>query len=247
MTLTELSFYSRKALPYVGVIFLLLLILVLFVRLIFLAFEKPTSLLMYTNPIFGKIGKPVVKNASSSAGLTFRLDTIEGQTTTATLAGNVYFIPPTSARFGYREKIYLMAKSFGFDTEIIKHKLIDKEATFKEDVQSLTIDVTNFNFRYEYEFSKNPELFKENIIPNIKEIEDKASNFLNSIGRYPEQLSQGKRNLIYLFYNTSSRSITVLDSPIGANMVEVDFYRPDIEQIPSVSSTYFNSQNYFFF
>lgn len=38
--------------------------------------------------------------------------------------------------------------------------------------------------------------------------------------------------------------MTFLDDNIGANLVEVDFYRPDIDTYPMVSPKYFNSHNY---
>ncbi|MBI4008949.1 hypothetical protein HY357_01835, partial [Candidatus Roizmanbacteria bacterium] len=199
---------------------------------------------IYTNPIFGKVKKPFLKNASLSAGLNFKIDTIEGKPTTATESAKVYFLPSAPTRFGYREKIYLAAKTLGFDTELIKHKLDGKEATFKNSNQSLQIDITNFNFTYEYHFDSNPEIFQDTIIPDKKQSESQAISFLKAVGRYPEELAQGKTNVIFISYNPDAKQMTVLDSSENANMVEVDFYRPDLEQYPIVSPTYFNSQNY---
>jgi hypothetical protein len=64
------------------------------------------------------------------------------------------------------------------------------------------------------------------------------------MGRYPEELSKGKTNIIYLAYNVETKELSVTNTPESANMVEVDFYRPDIEEHPIVSPKYFNSQNY---
>ena len=67
---------------------------------------------------------------------------------TATGSAAVYFLPAAPPPFGYREKIYLMAKTFGFDTTTIGHELSEKEASFSDDTAELMIDTGNFDFRY---------------------------------------------------------------------------------------------------
>src|SRR3990167_1060360 len=244
MTLTEVSYYSRKAAPFVLLSFLILLILYYFIRVLLLTIlpESPKSI--YLNPIFGKIKQPMIKETTSSSDLSFKIDTIEGKPVTSTDSAQVYFLPSATARFGYREKIYLFAKSLGFDTEAVKHVLEGKEAIFNDERQSLRIDISNFNFTYEYNFEKNPEVFANAVIPQKKESQDKAINFLTSVGRYPEELAKGKTNTIFISYNPEAKQMKLLDTNAEANMVEVDFYRPDQEQYPVVSPKYFNSQNY---
>lgn len=204
--------------------------------------SKPHT--VYTNPIFGPITKPVVKEASSSAGYTFTFDTIEGQPITASEAAKVYFLPQSSARFGYTQKIYPIAKTLGFDTELIKHTLVDKIAAFVDDKRKLAIDITNYNFRYEYAFNKFPKIFENTTIPSRNEIENKSIDLLKTIGRYPDELAKGKTNIVYLQYNTDQESMTPTQRSVDANAVEIDFYRPDIDNLSTVSSSYFNSQNF---
>ena len=244
MTLTEVSYYSRKAAPFVLLSFLILLILYYFIRVLLLTIlpESPKSI--YLNPIFGKIKQPMIKETTSSSDLSFKIDTIEGKPVTSTDSAQVYFLPSATARFGYREKISLSAKSLGFYTESVKHVLEGKEAIFNDDKQSLRIDISNFNFTYEYNFEKDPQVFANTITPQKKESEDKAINFLTSVGRYPEELAKGKTNIIFISYNLEAKQMKLLDTNAEANMVEVDFYRPDQEIYPVVSPKYFNSQNY---
>lgn len=244
MTLTEVSFYSRKFAPFVLLFLLILLILYYLIKVLLLTLIPPKQTSIYYNPIFGKIKKPVIKDFTPSSNLNFSIDTIEGRPVTATESAKVYFLPSATARFGYREKIYLIAKTLGFDTEAVKHKLEGKEAIFKDEKQSLQIDITNFNFTYEYSFENDPQIFQNTIIPQKKESQDKAVDFLRKIGRYPEELAQGKTNTIFISYNPDAKQMRLLETNMGANMVEVDFYRPDQEQYPIISPKYFNSQNY---
>ncbi len=247
MTLTELSYYTRKFLPFVVLFFLIFLIFFYAVKLFFIYLSTLKPKEVYTNPVFGKIRKPYLKEASHSAGFNFILDTIEGKPVTASEAAKVYFLRPSVARFGYREKIYLMAKTFGFDTTLVKHKLVDKETIFSDENQKLTIDITNFNFRYDYDFENKPDLFENTIIPSQKEIENKAVNFLTTVGRYPEELAKGKININLLHYNPQEKKIAIVSKASDANMVEVNFYRPDIEGTAVVTPGFPSSQNYVIF
>ncbi len=244
MTLTELSYYSRKSLPFVIVFFLLLLIFFYAIELLFMYLFSLNPKTVYTNPIFGKIQIPQIKNASSSAGFNFTLDTIEGTPITASDTAKVYFLPPAATKFGYSEKIYLMAKTFGFNTEIVKYKLNDVEATFEDLKQKLTVDITNFNFHYDYNFNRDTNLFTGAIIPSQDAIQNKAIDFLQTVGRYPDELSQGKTNITYMHYDTATNQFTNTDRPMDANVVEIDFFRPDIDGTAVVTPGFPSSQNY---
>jgi len=247
MTLTELSYYGRKMLPFVIIIFLIILIIFYIIKLLFVYLQlQPKTKLLYINPVFGQIKKPLLKETPASSSADFILDTIEGQPVTATDTAKVYFLPPSYSRLKYLQQIYLMAKAVGFDTENVKHILVNTEAIFDDGQQKMTIDITNFNFSYEYKLKElNKEnFFGNNRLPSQSEIEGKAANFLNAVGRYPEELSRGKRNLIYLTYQTDTQQLILAPQNKTTNMVEVDFYRADIDDFPTVSPKYFNSPNY---
>lgn len=247
MTLTELTYYGRKSLPFVALFFIVFMAFFYAVKLL-LSLDRPDVQPTYVNTVFGNFKKPEVRNATPSAGFTFKLDTVEGEPVTATDTAKVFFLPSQSPRFGYREKIYLMANTFGFNTQVVKHKLVDADATFVDGQQSLDIDIKNFNFTYKYNFEKNQALFTDTTIPTQEVAQNKAIDLLKLIGRYPDELAKGKVNVIYLHYDPVTDNLSVVQRPPDANLVEVDFYRPDIDAIPSpisiVSPKFFNSQNY---
>lgn len=206
--------------------------------------DSNKTTVVYTNPIFGKIGPPEIPQSTNSAELKFTLDTIEGQPVTATETAKVYFLPQSNPRFGYREKIYLIAKSFGFDTEIVKHQLVDKLATFTDKEKTLSIDISNFNFKFDRKVDN--ELFSSSqlTIPSKQEIENKAINFLKKIGRYPDELGKGTTNIIYLKYNPGNQNFVNVTNRNQAQLVEIDFRRPDIDNYETVTPRFLTSQNY---
>jgi hypothetical protein len=185
-----------------------------------------------------------VPDASSSAGLKFTLDTVEGEPVTATAGAKVIFLPPAATRFGYREKIYLTASNLEFDTSVIKHRLEGQEAIFDDGTKRLDVNVANFNFTYKVFFENNPSFFDNVFNPDGKQAENAAVNFLSSIGRYPKELSEGRTDTIFFKFDPSVKTISKVENSFDANLVEVDFYRPDLDTFPVVTSKYFNSPNF---
>lgn len=244
MSLTELSYYFRKFLPYVILSCLVFLIFFYSIKLTLIYIESNKTIPVYTNPIFGNVSQPEIPNSSSSAGFKFTLDTIEGQPITATDTAKVYFMPQNNPRFGYSEKIYLIAKSFGFNTEVVKHQLTGKIATFSDKEKTLTIDISNFNFKFDRKV--NNELFTSSqlTIPVRTVIENKAIDFLKKIGRYPDELAKGTTNIIYLKYNPINQNFVNVEKSSQAQLVEIDFGRPDIDTFKVVTPKFFTSQNY---
>ncbi|OGK16931.1 hypothetical protein A2774_00340 [Candidatus Roizmanbacteria bacterium RIFCSPHIGHO2_01_FULL_39_12c] len=244
MTLTEVSYYSRRFAPFALLFFLLFLIFYYLIKIVFITLSPSKQQSIYLDPIFNKINRPIINDVSDSSNLNFTIDTIEGKPITATQSAKVYFLPAAATRFGYREKIYLIANSLGFDTEVVSHTLEGKQAEFRDAKQSLQVDITNFNFTYEYNFEEDPAIFQDTIWPQTKESAEAATDFLKEIDQYPEELAQGRTNSIFIQYRPEEKQMKILESNQDANLVEVDYYRPDLEQYPIVSTTYFNSQNY---
>lgn len=244
MTLTELSYYFRKFLPFLILFFLIFLIFFYSIKLVLVYLGSNKTTVVYTNPIFGKIGPPEIPQSTTSAGLKFTLDTIEGVPVTATETAKVFFLPQFNPRFGYSEKIYLIAKSFGFDTTVIKHKLVDKLATFIDEEKTLKIDISNFNFKFDRKVDSELFFSSQLTIPSKPEIENKATDFLKKIGRYPDELGKGTTNVIYLKYNPNNQNFVNVEKQDRAQLVEVDFYRPNIDDLSMVTPKFFNSQNY---
>ncbi len=248
MSLTQLSEYVRKYYPYAILGVLLFLIIFYAVQLILVVVDSKKQVPLSINPIFNQIKRPYLSEASPSGSLKYTLDTVDGRPITATKSAQVLFMPQAETKFGYREKLYLIAKSLGFNTESSGYRLIGSQATFTEPNQKLAIDIKNFNFDYKYSFETDKSVFENVRTPNQEESIEKAVEFLQTAGRYPQELSQGKTNVVFLKYDSEKNSMAVLNNNLQANMVEVDFYRPDIEAspnaIPVVSPKYFNSQNY---
>ncbi len=245
MSLTDLSYYVRKFAPFAVLGLVIFMIFFLLFQLFFLFIAANQTTPLYIDPIFKEI-KPIYlsKEATTSAGFSFTLDTVAGKPVTATEAAQVFLFPPSKFQFDYLPKVYLMAKMLGFDTEVVKHKLVNNEAVFQDDKQRLAVDINTYNFRYDYDFRKDSELVATAEMPEVDSSKNTAINFLKSIDRYPKELALGDMTVIYMFYDKTASTAGVVASQQESNMIEVDFYRQKVDQFLPMSPTYFNSQNY---
>lgn len=254
MTLTEMSYYGRKIAPLAVIGLLVTFIFYLAFQLFFMYLNMQKSSVrkqsneknLSLKPIFDKIKKPTFGEYTPSDSIpSYVLDTIEGTPIVATSAANVYLIPKKNPSFGFLQKIYFMAKTVGIDTEITKHTLTDeKTASFYDGLRSLTIDIGNFNFNYQFTISKDNTLLKngENVNPGT--LENTAVDYLRSLDRYPEELARGKKHTTYFHLDIDSKALTPVDRIQDANMAEVDFFRPDLGTIPVVAPKYYNSPDF---
>ena len=257
MTLTEFSYYSRKMAPLIVILILVILIFFAAFQLLLVYFkgEKRTvtgsssqtvTPTIAISPAFNKISAPQLADVKPSNGAKYVMDTIDGQPITATSAANVYLLPKQSDNFGYLSKIYLMARAMGFDTDVTKHRLLEnKRVVFYDGLRKLIIDITDFNFNYQYTITKDNTQFQAVTTVDTNSVEETAIEFLRKLDRYPQELAQGKRNYVYMKFNPDTNELSILPSATtDTNMVEVDFYRPDIGDLPVVSPKFFNSSHY---
>lgn len=244
MTLTEISYYTRRFIPFAIVGFFSFVLFYFLIKLSLPILFPPAPKILPISPVFGKLPQILIEDKIDyPSGAELVLDTIAGRPETATATAQVLPLAKKTTRFGYLETIYLMAKNLDFATETVEPVREDEVTlTFEDREKKLTVDIQNFNFEYEYSFKNDPGLFEEVILQSERQIKEDAKRFLRNIGRYPEELAQGRDNLIYLKY--ADGQFEVVETPKEANVVEVDFFRPDINGFPVVSPKYFNSQNF---
>ncbi len=244
MSLSEFSYYLRRYGP-VGILgFVLFVLFFLIMNLAFKAITSRPQTQVFI-PAFGQL-EPI--NFSVKVDYPpnpqFVIDNIEGRPTTATNSASIFYIPPPTTRFGYVQNIILMARGVGFDPEFEKYTLGGTQAVFENERQKMDVDIRNFNFTFETKFDAQPELFTTTTIPLEQVISEQARAFLRRMDRYPDALAQGTEHIIYLNFNSVTKEFTVVEKPQEANVVEVDFYPPNIDGLPVLTPKYFNSQNY---
>ncbi|MFS8159376.1 MAG: hypothetical protein ACMG6E_04025, partial [Candidatus Roizmanbacteria bacterium] len=93
-------------------------------------------------------------------------------------------------------------------------------------------------------YQQSPVLFETSKLPNESTIIEEAKAFLQQMGRYPQDIAKGTAHIVYMQYDVQGETFTVVQNPKKANVVEIDFFRPDVDLISVVSPKYFTSQNF---
>ncbi len=246
MTLTEVSYFSRKFAPFGVLLLVIILIFFYTIKLVFMFAQLNQPKVLDIDTVFNQISAPQFPEATPSSRFTYIIDTVEGEPITSTETAKIFFLPKAKFQFGYKEKISIMAKKLGFEGVGLDYRLAQNntEAIFSDSKRKLRIDINNFNFKFDQDITRSPELFEVNGTPIKEEAQNRAIDFLKSFDRHPDDLAKGTMKVIFLQYDKVSSQTAVIGDNHGANMVEVDFYRAEIDQSPIVSPTFFNSQNY---
>ncbi|MFH1826866.1 MAG: hypothetical protein ABH812_00325 [bacterium] len=243
MSLTKLKELIQKYGPFVILGLIIFFILFYSVKIGVSIYTNNKGANIVTNPIFGVINNPEIKNTTTSAGLKFKLDTIEGRPVTATRSANVYFLPPQTTKFGYRDKISNIAAELGFNN-IDSYTLNGDAVEFNEAGRSLTINITNFDFDFKYDYKNDTDLFTRSIIPTKEEVEKKTKEILKSLGKFSNEFDQNLTITNYFFFNSDKKVEVPVARNIDANIAEVNLYRGQLDGISTVSKRFPNSNNY---
>ncbi|MEX1052268.1 MAG: hypothetical protein WEC80_00290 [Patescibacteria group bacterium] len=243
MSLIKLKELIQKFGPYalLGVIIFFIVFYSIKIGLVIYRSNKGEDLVI--NPVFGVVTKPQIEGTTTSAGLKFQIDTIEGKPVTATRSAKVYFLPPSSTKFSYRDKITASANQLGINN-IDSYNLQSNIASFKEGPRSFTVDITNFNFNFSYDYTSDVDLFTRSIIPTAEDAKKEAIEILNSIERYPNEFNLESPKINYFFFSTEKKTTVPVARNIDANIAEVNFFRGGLDGISTISKKYPNSINH---
>lgn len=244
MTLSEFSYYVRKFGPVAVIGFILFIVFYMIIQLIIGSISNRPVQQIYQPP-FGQL-PPVTFTHSIEypPAFTMTIDNIEGRPITATSSANIYFTPTPRTRFGYQQTIGFMARAVGIDPESNQFTINGTSANYNDGIRNLNIDIQTFNFDFDLDITKVPTVFNETYIPDQNTIVEEAKSFLRQMNKFSPRIAQGSQNIIYLQYDSTTNDFIVAEDPLQANVVEVDFFQPDLGPFPLVSPTFYNSHNY---
>ncbi len=226
-TLTETAYQARKAINWailavIGYI-ILRIFWGLFVNLWMLVFPpKPPP----PNYGFGKLPALVFPSpaASPSAGIQFKLETIEGTVPRASESATVFFMPKNAANLLALTKANEFAKRMEFLQEPFQEtKYIYRYEDAETPLRQLRYDIVSKNFILRYLFEKDMGLFNDRNIPVENAAKLEAKNILQIYGLYATDIEEGSVNVRYL--KLQGDKLIPTTSMSQSDAVRVDFFR----------------------
>jgi hypothetical protein len=232
-SLTETAYYARRGINWaiLAIIGYMLLRVVWSVVVSFGTLVFPPRL-PPPNHAFGilpKIAFPSV--ATPSGGLTFQLETIEGNVPEASESARVYFMPKTAPNLLALTKTQEFASKLQFDaTPIQESKNIYRFNDPEFPLRRLRYDIVSSNFILRYMFERDISVFTEKNLPSVDRAKQEAISMLESYNLYPNDIQGGDVTVSYL--RLSQDHLAATTSLSQSDAIRINFFKKAIGDMP---------------
>ncbi len=249
-SLTEISIASRKF--FVWVVAVVIGYFVLRILIGFgIAYWKATHPIPIPPPNikFNKLPSPKFSHvATSSSGMTFTLETVEGRPPETTAAGKVYAMPKRLPNLLASERAKKLATKIGFtqEPEIVTSTLY-RFTDPAEPLRTLEIDINDMNFRLKYDYIKNPQVFTIGKLGSKDEALSEVKQFVQFNNLFDQTVLKGKITTDLLKFDDEKKSFQPAPSVSNADAIRVNFFRSDLDEMPVVVPRFSKSYNYAIF
>ncbi len=237
-SLTETAYYTRRTINWMILAVIAYIILRISWSLLVVIWltvfpPKPPP----PNHAFEKL--PAVKfpaPATPSGQLTFQLETVEGEVPKASEAAAVYFMPKPAANLLALTRTQEFAQKFFFDpTPVQESKNIYRFNDPLMPLRRLRYDIVSNNFILRYAFERDVGVFSEKSLPLPENAMAEARITLDNNNLLPDDLAQGKTNVVYL--RLMGEKLVPTTSLSQADAVQVNFFRRPIGNTSVVTSS----------
>jgi hypothetical protein len=231
-SLTITAYHTRRAINWSILVVILYIILRLswgiFAAIWLLLFPPPPT---PANHAFGKLSAIKFPNATASANLQYRLETIEGYVPPASESALVYFMPKTPPNLLGLTNTKEFAKQLEFTNEPTQEtKYLYVFTDPDERLRQLRYDIVSKNFSLTYAYKQDPSLFTERDVPLAQTALMEAQGILQNFQLYPDDIAAGSNTIKYLKYVGDTLVLTTSHSQ--ADALRIDFYRAKIADAP---------------
>ena len=233
-SLTETAIFSRKAF-----IWIIIAICTVVALMILLGIGKNIKNALFppkdlpATVAFGGINSlNKTTGFTAASGTTYELQTISGGFPALPAYGTVFEIKKGSSSFGAIDNVSEMASNIGFDGQGVE--VAPGEFEYVDDVDKnivLRIDSLSGNFLFDTNYENNTEILSGRP-PDVQDAISIATRFLERYGLdlsdYPEEKVQTR------MVRVDGTSLTPTQSANTANLIDVKFYRSDLNKVPVI-------------
>lgn len=249
-SLTETSITTKKMVWWIVGIFVAYIIIKSLIGFAVQYWKKthPPPLPL-PNVLFNKLPKPDFNSTLSTSGMKFTLQNIEGKPPETTMSAKVYNIPKKSPTFSSDDKAQKLATKLGFNAkpdniDSIYYSYIDP----KEAKRTLALDIANFNFKLSYDYNKNPQDIFQNLGQTSREKAlAEVKNFIRFNSLFDDSILNGKISTDILRFDPIINGFTPASSLANTQVVRVNFFRSDLDNLKILPPNFSKSYNYALF
>lgn len=229
-SLTQTAYFARKAIKYVGITLVVLILLrASYITIKKLIPPKPVPL-PPPNIAFGKLPKIEFPPKETLFRINYRLETISGALPDLGGQALVYFMPESSVGFLSQEKIENWARSFRFTQKPQKAEGSEFEDLFTISSPintTLKVNVLTRNFTFFYDWRNDPG-FSFQSAPDESQSLSLAINFLQSAQSMPSDINPVNNKIVFFKNDNNNLVETTFQE---ANFSKVNFFRQTADSL----------------
>lgn len=245
MNLTEISIAVRKFFIWL-VIVLIFYFVIKFLLGLFIAVNTKPIPPQKPDIRFNKLPAPKFTTVStSSSGLNFTLENVDGRPPETTATAKVYTMPKKLPSILSEERAKKMATKLGFtnEPEIITPTLY--HYTYPGDpLWNLDIDTTNLNFKLKYDYQKNLSVISSEGGLRTDEALSYTKDYIQNNGLFDGSIIGGKTSFNTYIFDPVSKTFPPATSISTTNAVRINFLRNDIDLLKVLPPAFDQSYNY---
>ncbi|MCL5434925.1 MAG: hypothetical protein M1405_00885 [Patescibacteria group bacterium] len=232
LTLSQATAQSRVILKWGGIILAVLIVIVLIFRggtalkrTFFPAPPAPPTV------SFGKLPLIIFPNNVSDKNFNYSLDTVTGALPAFPDRIKVYKMSPIPPDLLALKKAKNKVSSVGFTNPELS--VSPKVYQWNSDDplnRSITMDVFSADFALSSTFISDPVVISAKNLPNPQTAIGTAQDFLSSMSSFPGDIDTTKTKT--LLFSINNNTLTSATSVSNSQVIEVDFFQKDINNLP---------------
>ena len=247
MNLTEISIAIRKFFIWL-VIVLIMYFVIKFLIGLFIALNTKPIPLPLPDIRFNKLPAPTFTTttvSTSSSGLKFTLENVDGHPPETTPSAKVYVMPKKLPSILSEERAKKMATKLGFTNEPEINTPTLYHFTYPSDpLWSLDIDITNLNFKLKYDYQKNLPVINLEGGLRTEDALSYTKNYIQNNGLFDGSIIGGKASFNTFIFDPVFKTFSPATSISTTNAVRINFLRNDIDLLKVLPPAFDQSYNY---
>lgn len=180
---------------------------------------------------FGKLPSITFPKSSSNKKFLYTIDTVTGTLPNFLDRATIYPIEEPKPNLLGLQNAQKMVEAIGFTNS--PQPLSETIYIWTEIIppfRKLLFDIVSLNFTLSSNFLINPDLIIKATTPDAASAQTAATNFLTRLSLFPDDIDIAKTKTTLLAIQ--DQHIVEASSPSTAQLVRVDFYQKDIDQLP---------------
>lgn len=233
MSLTETAAFSKKASLWAA----FGIVVIIFLLILFGIVGRARNALFPPRPLPPTVAFWKLPRADLSEGIvtsgkkTFTLETITGGFPALPVTAKVFAIGATESSFGQLDEMKRRLTNIGFEGEPVEISAGVLKFVDSDGGRTMTVELATGNFTLERDLVADPEIL--NSRPrSIEDAKNRAADFLRRIGVNLVDFPTDKIEAVMLRVDGST--ITATDSLSSANLVQINFMRDDLDELPVI-------------